>query len=105
MKALFLDTPSVGKKDMISAFEQCGIEITLFYHDAIRDYPSQAFDAYFDSLAVGESYSFVYSFNYYPAVSNGCMRNGLNNSSAIDTGRPIWLSFNHGPTSITERPE
>ena len=77
MKALFLDTPSFGKKDMISAFEQCGIEITLFYHDAIRDYPSQAFDAYFDSLAVGESYSFVYSFNYYPAVSNGCMRNGL----------------------------
>ena len=77
MKALFLDTPSFGKKDMISAFEQCGIEITLFYHDAIRDYPSQAFDAYFDSLAAGESYSFVYSFNYYPAVSNGCMRNGL----------------------------
>ena len=77
MKMLFLDSPSFGKLDLISAFEQKGYEIQLFNHDNLHDYRNKDFDAYFDNLVCGKGYSFVFSLNYYPAISNGCNRNGL----------------------------
>jgi len=77
MKILFLDTPSFGKKDMVEAFETLGFEIRLFNHDLLREYRCQEFDDFFDTLAQQENYHFVFSFNYYPAVSNGCNRNNL----------------------------
>lgn len=77
MKALFLDTPSFGKTDMIEAFEAAGIEVILFCHDKLHDYRCKEFDDYFDTLVFGAFYDFVFSFDYYPSVSNGCNRNGL----------------------------
>lgn len=77
MKILFLDSPSFGKEDMIDAFRKKGYDVDLFSHENLYDYKSKAFDDYFDSLATRHSYSFVFSLNYYPAVSNGCNRNGL----------------------------
>ncbi len=77
MKILFLDSPSFGKFDLISAFEQKGYEIQLFHHDQIHDYRSRDFDNYFDGLVGGKDFSFVFSLNYYPSISNGCNRNHL----------------------------
>lgn len=77
MKMLFLDGPFFGKSDIISTFEKCGFEISLFCHDKLREYHSEEFDNYFDRLAAGSTYSFVFSFNYFPSISNGCNRNGL----------------------------
>lgn len=77
IKLLFLDSPSFGKKDMISAFQKKNIHVQLFHHDKVDEYSSKEFDAYFDLIADSDSYSFVFSFNYYPCISNGCMRNHL----------------------------
>ncbi len=77
MKLLFLDTPSFGKPDMISAFENIGFEVSVFFHEKLREYLCPEFDNYFDDLVKSDTYQFVFSFNYYPAVSNGCNRNGL----------------------------
>ena len=77
MKILFLDSPSFGKPDMISAFESYHINIQLFNHEIVRAYHCQEFDDFFDNLVASDCYNAVFSFNYYPAISNGCNRNGL----------------------------
>ena len=77
MKLLFLDSPSFGKTDMISAFEQKGFDVQLFYHEKLFDYNCKEFDDYFDDLTAGGGYSFVFSLNYYPSISNGCNRNHI----------------------------
>ena len=77
MKLLFLDSPSFGKLDLITAFEQKGYEIQLFNHEKLHDYRSREFDDYFDELVCGKNISFVFSLNYYPSISNGCSRNHL----------------------------
>lgn len=77
MKMLFLDSPSFGKLDLIAAFEQKGYEIQLFNHENLHDYHNKDFDDYFDELVCGKDFSFVFSLNYYPSISNGCNRNDL----------------------------
>lgn len=77
MKLLFLDSPSFGKLDLIRAFDQKGYEIQLFHHDNLHDYRNKEFDDYFDNLVFGKDFSFVFSLNYYPSISNGCERNHL----------------------------
>lgn len=77
IKLLFLDSPSFGKEDMISAFRKRNLHVQLFHHDKLDEYNNKEFDDYFDSVADSDSYSFVFSFNYYPSISNGCMRRHL----------------------------
>lgn len=75
-RVLFIDSPSFGKLDMIDAMEDDGFEVELFYHENILLYPNNmAFDQAFDEMFILKEYSFVFSFNYFPAVSNGCYRN------------------------------
>lgn len=77
MKMLFLDSPSFGKLDLIDAFRQRGCEIQLFDHENLHDYRNKEFDDYFDALTRDGDFSFVFSLNYYPSISNGCNRNDL----------------------------
>lgn len=75
-RVLFIDSPSFGKLDMIDAIKDYGFEVDLFYHENILLYPNNmAFDRAFDEMFVLKEYIFVFSFNYFPAVSNGCNRN------------------------------
>ena len=77
-KILFIDSPSFGKLDMIEAMKGNGFEIELFYHNNIFSYPNDAnFDKAFDDMFVKKEYLFVFSFNYFPSVSNGCMRHNI----------------------------
>lgn len=77
MKILFLDSPSFGKPDMISAFEAHGVSVRLFNHDQLRTYRCKEFDDFFDSLIIEDDYNAVFSFNYYASLSNGCNRNNI----------------------------
>lgn len=77
MKVLFLDSPSFGKLDMIEAMKEKGFEVELFNHDLLREYNCKEFNDFFDQLVFGKNISFVFSLNYFPAISNGCQRNGL----------------------------
>ena len=77
MNILFLDSPSFGNLDMIAAFEKNNINVSLFSHEKILDYLCKEFDDYFDNLVSSGNYSAVFSFNYYPSLSSGCMRNNI----------------------------
>lgn len=74
-KILFIDSPSFGKLDMTEAMKEKELEIEFFYHDSIFTCPNAAeFDKAFDDMFVKKEYLFVFSFNYFPSVSNCCKR-------------------------------
>ena len=77
-KILFIDSPSFGKLDMVEAMRERGLEAEFFYHDKIFAYPNNMeFNSDFDEKLNGKDYLFVFSFNFFPSVSNGCMRKNL----------------------------
>lgn len=72
---LFIDSPSFGKLDMIEAMKEGGFDIEFFYHENIFSYPNNIdFDKAFDDMFVMKEYLFVFSFNFYPSVSDVCKR-------------------------------
>nr|WP_315103324.1 DUF3880 domain-containing protein [uncultured Catonella sp.] len=75
---LLIDSPSFGKFDMIDTMKETGFNVELFYHDNILSYPNNSeFDEAFDYMFVKKEYLFVFSFNYFPSVSNGCKRHNV----------------------------
>lgn len=74
MRVLFLDSPSFGKEDMKDAFVSLGYTIDLFYDERVYDRKNQSFDLLLESKLSQEEYDFVFSFNYSPALSNGCQK-------------------------------
>ena len=77
MKLLFLDSPAFAKQDMLDAFTDCGLSYDLFIHEGYHDRKNHAFDLAFDKAVEAVSYDFVFSFNYYPILSNNCQRHGI----------------------------
>ena len=59
------------------------------------------------TTAVPDSTSFLAALMVVamPMASKREKMNGLNNSNAINLGRPHWCSLRVGPTVMTERPE
>ena len=43
---------------MLSAFKDFNVEIKLFFHEKIYDFPCNEFDEYFDSLVAEAAYTF-----------------------------------------------
>lgn len=74
-KVLYLDWPCFGKEDILETFSALGIEVISFFHDHYTERKDAAFDAAFDAAI--EDADFVFSFNYYPLVSEGCKRHGI----------------------------
>lgn len=75
-KVIFIDSPSFGKLDMVHTMQQMGFDVVFFYHENIFSYPNNLeFDRDFDLLFSKNSYIFVFSFNFFPSVSNACQRN------------------------------
>lgn len=77
MKILFLDSPAFAKQDMMDAFTLCGIQCDLFFHEDYQERCSKAFDEAFFIAAENGSYDFVFSFNYFPVLSNCCQKYGI----------------------------
>lgn len=77
MKILFLDSPSYGKEDICEAYTALGYEVIFFNHPMLYEYNNREFNLYFDELISSDSYQFVFSFNFFPAISAGCQRNHL----------------------------
>lgn len=77
MKILFLDSPAFAKEDMLEAFDECGIEYTLFFHEAYHKRRDSAYEQAFDATVQKENFDFVFSFNYFPILSNCCKRHHL----------------------------
>lgn len=83
MKLLFLDSPAFAKQDMLDAFTECGLSYDLFIHEGYHDRKNSAFDLAFDKAVEAVSYDFVFSFNYYPILSNNCQRHGVSYVSYV----------------------
>ncbi len=77
MKILFLDSPAFAKEDMLEAFCECGIECTLFFHEAYHQRQDAAYEQAFDMAVSKENFDFVFSFNYFPILSSCCKRHHL----------------------------
>lgn len=77
MKLLFLDSPSYGKEDIISVFEQLGHTVVLFNHEGLYECNCATFNHAFDDFVANQGFDFAFSFNFFPSISNGCKRNGM----------------------------
>lgn len=77
MKILFLDSPAFAKEDMIEAFQECGFTCVLFFHPSYNKRSDSDYAAAFDAAVSGENFEFVFSFNYFPILSNCCSRHNL----------------------------
>lgn len=75
MHILFIDWNSFGNEDIIFCFKKLGHKIDLFPipENASTRYNPPLEDALYHKL-LSFSYDFVFSFNYFPAVSNTCER-------------------------------
>ena len=62
---------------MIDAFTACGITCDLFFHEAYNDRQNASYEQKFDAAVSRFSYDFVFSFNYFPILSNCCMKHHL----------------------------
>lgn len=73
MHILFIDWNSFGNEDIIFCFKKLGYKIDLFPipENASTRYNPPLEDALYHKL-LSFSYDFVFSFNYFPAVSNTC---------------------------------
>lgn len=77
-KILFIDYPYFGRVDMLEAMKNYGFEVQTFNHENIFSYPNdREFDKAFDDMFIQNKYLFVFSFNYFPSVSNGCKRQNI----------------------------
>lgn len=77
MKILFLDSPAFAKQDMIDAFTECGVQCDLFFHDGYNERHNLEYEQAFDESVSQDVYEFVFSFNYFPILSNCCQRHHI----------------------------
>lgn len=77
MRILFLDSPAFAKQDMLDAFTSCGIACDLFFQKDYNDRQNTAYEEAFSEAVSKACYDFVFSFNYFPILSNCCLRHGL----------------------------
>lgn len=83
MRIMFLDSPSFGKEDMKDAFISLGYTIDLFYDERVYDRKNQSFDLLLENKLSQAEYDFVFSFNYFPALSNGCQKKNIKYISLV----------------------
>ncbi len=76
MKILFLDWKGLGNEDVITLFKQKGYAVTKISYD-IKLTDEEAFSKEFKNILSKNTFDFLFSFNYYPIVSNCCKEAGL----------------------------
>ena len=81
-KILYLDWPCFGKEDILETFSDFGFQTVPFFHENYTERKDASFDSAFDKAAA-DDFSFCFSFNYYPLVSEGCKRRGIPYISVI----------------------
>jgi len=77
MKILFIEWASFGNADMIDAFEKEGHQVILFPFSNKDSRKDSAIEAALTGKLRETVPGAVFSFNYFPLVSNVCKREGL----------------------------
>lgn len=76
MKILFLDWKGFGNEDVITLLKEKGHAVTKILYD-IKLTEEEAFSKEFKEVLSKSTFDFLFSFNYYPVVSNCCEGAGL----------------------------
>lgn len=82
MNIIFLDWPCFCKNDTVAALKALGHSVSFFSHPDYDLRKSDAFDRSFDQFCK-TNFDFVFSYNFYPLVSEGCKRNNLKYISIV----------------------
>ena len=78
MNVLYLDWPCYGQEHVLKSLHRdFHFDVDLFFHENYSDRFSEAFDRAFDEKVEQKAYDFVFSFNFYPLVAEGCKRHNL----------------------------
>lgn len=83
MNVIFLDWPCFGREDCVNALKALGHEVSFFFHEDYNMRKSAEFDAAFDTYLQNHPADFLFSFNFYPLVSEGCKRNQIKYISIV----------------------
>lgn len=83
MNVIFLDWPCFGREDCVSALKALDHEVSFFFHEDYNMRKSAEFDAAFDTYLQNHPADFLFSFNFYPLVSEGCKRNQIKYISIV----------------------
>ncbi len=77
MNIIFLDWPCFCREDTVAALTGLGHSVSFFFHREYDSRKSAVFDAAFDEFYNTGTYDALFSYNYYPLVSEGCKRHGI----------------------------
>lgn len=83
MNIIFLDWPCFCREASVTALKKLGHSISFFFHSDYDLRRSAEFDTAFDTFLSGGNYDCVFSYNFYPLVSEGCKRNQLKYISVV----------------------
>lgn len=83
MKILFLDWPCFCKNDAILTLQRLGHSVSRFFHPDYTERSSAGFDAALDHAVSSQSIDCIFSYNFFPLVSEGCKRNHLKYLSVV----------------------
>lgn len=83
MNIIFLDWPCFCRENSLSALKNLGHTVSFFFHSDYDLRKSAAFDAAFDAFLADGNYDCVFSYNFFPLVSEGCKRNSLKYISIV----------------------
>ena len=72
MNIIFLDWPCFCRNAAIKAFEKLGHQVTTFIHPEYAERKSPAFHSAFTRFLQNGSYDMLFSFNFFPVVSEEC---------------------------------
>lgn len=77
MNLLILEYEHMAIEDLCEALQNMGHTFTLISNELIHERSSSEFDTLFDNELEKASYDCVFTFNYFPIISNCCKRHGL----------------------------
>ncbi len=83
MNILFLDWPCFCKADAVAALSVLGHSVHDFFHPDYMERSSAEFDAALDHALSVRNYNCIFSYNFFPLVSEGCKRNHINYLSVV----------------------
>lgn len=75
MRILYMDWGSFGRDEQIDAFKSLGNTVILFPFDSHTRRVNEELDTSLSEAIMFNSPDFVFSFNYFPQISNTCQTN------------------------------
>ena len=97
MNLLIFEYEHMAIEDLREALTNLGHTYTVITDENIYNHVDEAFDARFDKLIESASYDAVFTFNYFPVISNCCKKHNIHIPLSIPaityfylTSRLIW---------------